>query len=64
MYNVAGIKGKSYFEFYNFLRNYDCFILLEIFVEEGGHNQIEPYLRGYALTWEFAVSESGEGVCL
>lgn len=55
---MAGIKGKSYLDLYNFLRNYDCFILLETFVEEGGQTVIEPYFKEYALTWEFAVRES------
>lgn len=61
MYNVCGIKGKNYQQFFSFLKKFDCFILLETHVEEGQCKDYEFYLPEYKLIWEYAVRSSRFG---
>lgn len=57
---MAGLSGKIV-QVYNFIGNYDIFVLLETFVERGKQLYFENYFPDYNLYWEFAVRESNWG---
>lgn len=54
---MAGLSGKIV-QVYNFICNYDVFVLLETFVERGKQLYFENCFPDYNLYWEFAVGES------
>lgn len=61
-YNIHGLKNKLLFQkFFDYIKGFDIFLLLETHIEKESFVQYEKYFNGFKLYWKAATRSSNLG---
>lgn len=61
-YNINGLKNKLLFQkFFEYIKSFDIFLLLETHIEEDKYLNYEKYFNGYHVFWKRAIRSSTYG---